>query len=451
MPKLTGIVVGLIWLHAVLLTTVQAQNTWATNPQLVSALLKEDWQEVVTLLEVVNTPPPALGLVKAHALLALNRNNESLCLFLRFSTTGDLVAWQQWVETFARQHPRAAVAHYFRGDALARLERWEAALKAFHTALELHPRHALTLHGRGIVHASLGALDNAREDFREASKTNTGSRLAELFASQGTYILQRRTDATVALKWFEQALKLSPEYVLALNGRGSARVLLQDWDGAIPDLQAAKTQTLGCLSELAAVVDLNIAMLIDEQNKAISQALTQVAGIDPGFSLEEKIRTLDAMPPVQRQRAYDVLNNAAQFNRGMQGGLFQPSKTELGLSGGVKGSIVGPQPYVEGKLSSAWDWGSKAKFNEHHQTQLMDNMQQRYGITQANPIGNFKAWASQHLLPGGDYGKLSSPKGVSSREIGAKPIDTGEWNVFTLYGLAYKVKAQDIAAAKRGE
>lgn len=440
---------GFVWLHTALLPSGYAQSAWEANPQVIGAIVQEDWQRVGIRLEAANPSDPAAGLIKAHALLALNRNNDALCHFLRFSTQADLEAWRRWTEVFAQQQPRVAVAHYFRGDALARLEQWDAALKAFNTALEFQPQHPLVLHARGVAYASLGALDNASENFRVAARTHTGAMLADLFASLGTYILQRKTDARFALKWFEQALKLSPEYVLALNGRGNARMLLQDWDGAAADLHAAKTRSSECLREITEVVNANVAALLEERDKAVSQALTQVAGFDPGFSLQEKISRLDTMPQVQRQRAYDVINNAAQYNRTWEGGLLQPTKTELSFSGGVKGSLIGQQPYLEGKLSATWDWTAKAEFNERQQTQLMDTMRQRYGITQANPINNLKAWASQHLLPGGHYGQLTSPQGVSSREIAAKPMDTGEWNVLTLYGLVYRVQARQTPPVQR--
>lgn len=414
-----------------------AQSAWEVDRQVEEAIHAENWAKVAELLDSVNiqTPSPVLRLIKGHATLALNRNNESLCLFSSISSEGELRKWEEWTQELANKYQRSAIAYYFGGDASARLEKWEEALTSFNQALELHPNHPMVLNARGVTHAAKGEFDPAREDFKKASET--APPLAEIFASWGTYILQRKTDAQIALERFDRALKISPDYVLALNGRGSARILRQDWDTALSDLKEAKTQATGCLSGIEGVVDLNLASLTDKRNEEVSTMLA----IAPGFSLQEKLSTLDRMTPPQRQAAFDVLNNARNFNGNIQGGFLNPSKTELGVSGGIKGSIVGPRPFLEGKTSATWNWSGKAKYNHGQQTGLMDAMSERYGITQANPINNLKAFGKQHMLPGGKYGKLTSPKGWSSREIGEKPVDTGNWNVFTLYGLLYKIKS----------
>lgn len=432
-----------------------AETNRVIEPNVEKAILSEDWSRVAELLSAVNpqTDSPVLRLIKGHAALALNHNNESLCLFLSVSSQDGLREWETWTQDFATKHPQKAIVHYFKGDALARMERWDASLTAFHAAVNRHAGHPLVLHARGVAYASIGELDKASEDFIESTKTKVGSSLAELFASRGSYILQKKTDAKKALEWFERALKLSPDYILALNGRASARILLQEWEGAASDLKAAKIPALNCTLGITKVIDLNATVLMEERNKTTSSLEARVAGINPGMSLQESLKRLDKMTGPQRQMTYDLLNNAASFNRSVRGGFFNPSTTEGGVGVGIKQHLVGPAPSVEAKFSAKWDWTNKAQYNETRQTTLMDAMRDRYGITGANPISNFTAWTMQHFRSPDNvsYGKLTGPQGVSSREIGEKSIDTGDWNVFTIYGLVYKINAEVIAPITEGK
>jgi hypothetical protein len=126
--KLLWVIVGFLWLNALLLTAGHAQDAWKLDPQLETAILKEDWQTVIKRLGSNTNLSPAAAFVKAHAYLALNKNNESLCLFLGNSSKTSLQKWEQWTQAFAKKHPQQAIAHYFMGDALARLQQWDTAL-----------------------------------------------------------------------------------------------------------------------------------------------------------------------------------------------------------------------------------------------------------------------------------------------------------------------------------
>ena len=435
----------LVAMAAPLLASVRTED--ALDARVEAAILQEDWQAVASLLGSQRQLPPEARLILGHAYLALNRNNESLCLFLSVSSPEELGKWEQWTHDFAGRNPTQAIANYLRGDALARQQQWDGALRAFDTALERAPAHPLALNARGVAYASTGALDAAREDFRRASAAENLLQVADVFTSRGTYILQRKTEAKIALQWFQRALKISPDSLLALNGSASARILLRDWDGAGSDIENAQRLATGCLSDVRGVVALNAGTLTGERNKAVSTLLAR-AGIEPGFSVEERIRALDSMSPAERQVTFDVLNNAASHNRWVQGSLF-PSSTTLELAGGVKGTLVGPQPYAEARAGANWDWAGKAKYNETQQSGMMAIMQERYGISKANPISNFDAWGFQHMLPDSNIGKVTSPKGVSSREIGEAPIDTGDWQVFSLYGLVYKLKSGPVSGPGR--
>ena len=82
-PTLSWMVIALCCLGFVLPTVGTAQRTGKIAPGIESAMLMEDWTAVITLLGSEENLSPVLQLLKAHALLALNRNNDSVCLFLQ--------------------------------------------------------------------------------------------------------------------------------------------------------------------------------------------------------------------------------------------------------------------------------------------------------------------------------------------------------------------------------
>ena len=91
-----------------------------------------------------------------HACLWLNRNDESLTLFLSLADDRAGRAWLEWTETFVKEHDGAPVAHYLRGDALARSGRWVEAIDCYHKALNTRGDFALALNARGVAYAELG-------------------------------------------------------------------------------------------------------------------------------------------------------------------------------------------------------------------------------------------------------------------------------------------------------
>jgi len=429
---------GLLWTPA----RCSAQSAAAPlDHALEAALLAETWPQVATLLKDVTprTPSPVLRLLKGHACLAVNRNNESLCLFLSLNADNDKEAWLAWAKDFAGRHPQNPTAHYLHGDALARLTKWDQSLEAFNKSLKINKHYALSLHGKGVVHAALWQLEPARENLREATKISTSC--AEFYNSYATYILQRKTDPQKALKWFERALKISPHYILSLNGIGSSKTLLREWDEASTDLATAMSLAKGCLGEMKELINLNIYTLNGERNKAMDRLLTKIAGIKPGMSVEEKISILDKMSPNDRQKTFDVLKNAADYNRGKMGSFLTPA-VEVGIKGGLKGSVLGPQPYIEGEITGKFDTKKPAEYNLGQQEQLMKTMGDRYGISGANKISILGALGKQHILPGSQYGPITNPKGVSTREISEDSLQTRNWNVFAVYGLLYKIKTK---------
>lgn len=422
-----------------LLTNPGAEANYSVSPAVELAVLAENWAQVATLLKEVNpqTPSPVLRLIKGHACLAQNKNNQALCLFLSVTSDADRQTWHKWTEDFANQNSAKPAAYYLQGDGLSRMDLGHEAqaVAAFSQAVQLNPNHALSFHARGATYASLGKLDQAREEFKKA--TGNPGACAEFYTSMGTYMLQRRTDPKKAVEWFEKALKISPDYVLALNGKGSAKIVMRDYDGARADLEKAKSLANGCLSELTAVIQSNLQVLADERSRYLERQLAQATGTKPGVNFEERTKMFDGMSPTERQKAIDVVGNAYDFNQKVRGGMG-PDKVEVSLGAGIKDSILGPTPYVEGKVAASKDLAATSTFNMENQKAVLDYAKEKYSMT-PQPIGNTEAFFKQQM-PFSDYGKMSKPGGVSAKELAEEPVETAAWNVFTLYGLLYKVK-----------
>ncbi len=204
------------------------------------AVLDEDWPAVTTQLAGVETngASATLRLIKGHACLALNQNNQSYCLFLSLTSRTDCVAYGDWATSFAARNSDHAIAHYFSGDALARQTNWTAAIASFTKALALNTNHALTLNARGVVYAHLGKVKTAKKDFLAAIDSSGGT-LADAYNNAGYLWIQRKEDAIGAQNDFANAIQHSFKFVLALHGRGCSELLLVSNTVAAADLGEA--------------------------------------------------------------------------------------------------------------------------------------------------------------------------------------------------------------------
>jgi tetratricopeptide (TPR) repeat protein len=256
-------------------------------PAVEQALTVEDWTHVAALLAPVDErkPDPVQRLIKGHANLALNANNQALALFLSLRDKADLQRCRAWATRFAKEHSDNATAHYLQGDVLSRLGEHDAAVQCLSLSLKLSPRHLLARHARAVVYATQGKFEAAADDFRVARDLDP--KLAELHVSYATYLVQKRADAQKALDSFEEALAISPDYVLALNGRGAMLGQLKKPAEAETALKQAKQLSVGGLADMASVAEMNLAALAGEVNKALEQKAAAVAGWKPGTSIHD--------------------------------------------------------------------------------------------------------------------------------------------------------------------
>jgi hypothetical protein len=228
------------------LATASAQPAVEVSKQVEQAVLAENWAKVTELLKDVDTltESPVLRLLKGHACLATNQNNKSVCMFLDVMTEEStlvqrhLKEWQQWTQGLATGNSENAIAHYLVGDASARLQDWDGALNEFNKAIALAPGHPLALNARGVVSAATGKFRAARADLDAASQ-NPASPLADVYANIGALRIQQRNGADGAKRAYDQCLAVTPDFVLALHGRGCVMLVLDSLDRTSSDFKKA--------------------------------------------------------------------------------------------------------------------------------------------------------------------------------------------------------------------
>ena len=215
-----------------------ADKVPAVPPDVEKAVLAEDWAKIAQLIgEVKPETSSPQRLLLGHAYLALNRNNESFRLFAN-ATPADLAAWELWTKNLVGTHPQHSQAHFYRADALARLDRYEDAIMAFTAAIELNPKNAYALHGRGVLHTQLGKFDEAGKDLAAAQTSNPG--IADFYNSRGMLRVAQRQGNLVRLKeQFNKAKDLSNDFALAHHGLGCI-ALLRGQTGAAEHLEVAR-------------------------------------------------------------------------------------------------------------------------------------------------------------------------------------------------------------------
>ena len=221
-------------------------------PELEDAVIKERWREVAQQCASAAQfrQSPILKVLKAHACLALNRNNDAVMLLASVTSTKDRQAWYQWAKSLAEQHPEARSAQYLLGDALLRLGRLDEAERRLTHALGDRADFALALNARGNVYVHKGLAEAAGHGGRRARRQwlkaqgdfdraiQIAPAFAEAHASLGNLHILRRA-APGALTSYQRALELSPGYALALNGRGCAEYGLGKWEKANLSFSAA--------------------------------------------------------------------------------------------------------------------------------------------------------------------------------------------------------------------
>ena len=325
---------------------------------------------------------PVHRAIKAHACLALNRNDESLGLFLSLENDADREAWQQWSSGFGRRvheganyiNGQKALAKYLEGDAWARLRKWEDAARCYRQATTLNDQCPLAWNAQGVAcvyqkkEPDLKTLADARQCFEKAC--NLLPTFADAHASLGTYYLMIEA-ADTAVDEFTKAISHSKgRHSLARIGRACA---LLGKSRNRKGLQAAAddfTMAVQC-SWVRPLAEENVAKLEREGWKAGGDKESAGGPNDAGFNAKVEARrvfdTLRSTPTQDRPQALNQLKGtysrsewgAVQSQSGRNGkwsGAFanvfdRSSFTQQNRATGEIGAVAGaPGAAAYGKI-----------------------------------------------------------------------------------------------------
>lgn len=203
-----------------------------------SRVAREEWEQVAKSLGAKPDLSVPERFLLGHAWLATNRTNQSLEIFAGTVTPEDLEAWDIWTAQFATDHPSLPVAHYLRGDALARSSKYPEALREFDQGLALSAEHPLLLHARGVAKASMGNLLGAAADLDAA--VDSGSTLAATHESYAALWINRRTNVANLEKEVKEAIAHNDASILAHYDRWCLNTLT----GHLPDAEKDRDEAL---------------------------------------------------------------------------------------------------------------------------------------------------------------------------------------------------------------
>ena len=228
-------IVGII-INPFNLAVVYAQTNYDVSENLENAILAEQWNRVIQWLRFVDssTESPVLRMVKGHAYLVKNLNNDSLCYFLSVTSNRDLKKWGEWTGEFLAKNNDNVIAHYFRGDALARIEKWEEALAAFKGF-----DHPQICNARGVTYAALKQWDNALVELTKA--TFLKDNFADAHASLGAMWILRRDGIKGSAESYDKAIDISDRFSLAYNGKGCLEYVMGHWNAANDNYRKANS------------------------------------------------------------------------------------------------------------------------------------------------------------------------------------------------------------------
>lgn len=427
-------VIGLL----IMLIDCQGSGAIALEARVGEALLKAQWNEAFEMLkrDEAKAKDPIARLIMGHACLALNRNNESLCLFLENSSEDDLKGWKKWTEDFARENDENAIAQYLKGDALARLNRLDLALEAFTKALEIQPTNSLALTARGVCYAAMGNWDEAVMDFEKVTQASPS--YADAHASYGTMWIQKKTGAEGALESFNRALEISPDFSLALCGRGYAKFVLGLSAEAQKDIEEA-TKRIDCINPI--VVE-NMGKIAEWITARENIELAKVTKENIGVTLETRLSQvakgdMNALNPIAR-----ILGNNPQY-----GPMVNQRLNDIAVNNPTFGPVIGQKITAghgwTGETGGGMAWLNFGKTISSGEVGAKGVSVGKFGPDWFNQQINKTNFDHQGwgLMKGGFKSPTIDPIGGVTTDLSATPLEKGDWPFIPYYGLLYPVKS----------
>ncbi len=127
-----------------------------------------------------------------------------------------------------------AEAHYYRGCALAAMNRNSTAITDFDRAIEIKPDYALAYNERGRQHFMNKEYENAKTDLTRA--VTFDQTLAVGYNNLGK-VLEQMDDFEAATEYYTTALRINRDFAEAYHNRGKINYKAGKYEEAIADLQ----------------------------------------------------------------------------------------------------------------------------------------------------------------------------------------------------------------------
>jgi Flp pilus assembly protein TadD len=418
---------------AVLMLTSCGRETGAT-----AAALQEDWRSVLRATKDDRHAAP--GLLRANALLAVNRDDEAICAF---QSTDDRARhdWDLWTKDLVRVNPKATSAHYLRGDALARVSDFVAAEREFTRALELQPENQMALSGRGVIRCLRGDWTGI-DDLRRATEVKPGS--AGSWNNLGYANLASGRSADSAADAFAEALHISPTFTLANAGKGYAALVLGQWQAGSTALRAARIpgtctapMVAGNLSQLTAWAESMAGSPGDRTDEPpgveMSQDLHNLIDQHDLSAVGQIGHLLGSHPELNGayQTAMDSLRNTdnAFYNR-----VLETTKTDA--------TWTQPGGYADTLLNTLKSFSADLGLGAETKDK-MSNLKFNAGISiSPAPLLDRQLQQTTHDYSG--YSQMlndmkSSMPGGATTSLAAAHLDRGDWPLVPLYTLGYVI------------
>jgi tetratricopeptide (TPR) repeat protein len=199
-------------------------------------------------------------------------------------------------EAALKLQPDNRTVERLRADTLLALGRGAEAVQAFDLFLEPSDPDPDAYRERGFERARLADYAGAQADFTRALAIDPNSPMTR--ARRGWSYLNEATK--LALRDFEEAIKLDPKNGDLYNGRGYARVLMGDYAGGVTDSEEALR-----LSDPKA--DLRTRLAMSYNAACIFAQAAGKAALAPGDSQRQ------ALARRYQDRALDLIREAAEF------------------------------------------------------------------------------------------------------------------------------------------